>query len=665
MTTTVRRTTITLPVALPGPDNPLPPLGDAAGHAVTVAGAPPDMAFQLSYGRLASVLPCRTQDGYDRARRPRRVEAIQLANDRLTATVLPGWGGRLYSLVHRDHGELLYRNPVLQPANFGLTGAWFSGGVEWNSGSTGHTTLTCRPVFAGEAEGPDGTPMLRVWEWERTRDLPYQVDFWLPRGSDFLYVGVRMRNPHGHEVPAYWWSNIAVPETGRTRVLAPAATAWHFGYTERLEQVPFPAWDGLDRSYPARAGHAADYFFELGDRRPWIAALDGSGAGLVQTSTGLLRGRKLFLWGRGRGGRRWQEWLTEPGTGGYLEIQAGLARTQLEHVPLPGGGTFSWLEAYGPLRADPEAVHGPDWAAAVRAAEAELAARLPAAEVTAAWHKWRPQADQEPTRILAEGSGWGALETLRTGVRTPGTPFPESALGPSQSPWQTLLTTGAFPEPPRTDVAADPGHSLVSGPWRRLLEQAPETWVTAYHLGVAAWHARDREEAVRAWRRSAELRPNPWATRCLAHATPDPDDRATLHLTALHQAHPAPKAPDADARPPAPESVDADARPPVPEVAVLRRALAVEAAVALLDAGRHAECLAVLDTLPPTGRIVLLRARALLAAGDRDGARALFDAGFDVDDLREGEPALHDTWSRLTTGPLPERYDFRMHPDDL
>ncbi|MFF4193263.1 DUF5107 domain-containing protein [Nonomuraea sp. NPDC001831] len=634
MTTTVRRTTITLPVAPPGPDNPLPPLRDAPGPAPTVAGAPPDMAFQLSYGRLVSVLPCRVQDGYDRARRPRRVEAIQLANDRLTATVLPGWGGRLYSLVHRDHGELLHRNPVLQPANFGLTGAWFSGGVEWNSGSTGHTTLTCRPVFAGEAEGPDGTPMLRVWEWERTRDLPYQVDFWLPRGSDFLYVGVRMRNPHAHEVPAYWWSNIAVPETGGTRVLAPAGTAWHFGYAGRLEQVPIPVWDGLDRSYPARAEHAADYFFELGDRRPWIAALDGSGAGLVHTSTRSLRGRKLFLWGRGPGGRRWQDWLTEPGAGGYLEIQAGLARTQLEHVPLPGGGEFSWLEAYGPLRADPAAVHGADWTAAVRAAEEELAARLPAAEVSAAWRKWRPHADQEPVRILAEGSGWGALEVTRAGVTTPGTPFPGSTLGPDQSPWLSLLTTGAFPRP-GPSPGADPGHSLVSGPWRRLLERAPETWVTAYHLGVAAWHAEDREGAVRAWRRSAELRPNPWATRCLAHTTANPDERATLYLTALHQT-----------------------------TGLVRERLAAEAAVALLEAGRAAECLAVLDTLPPTGRAVLLRARALLAVGDRDGARALFDAGFDVEDLREGEAVLHDTWARLTTDPLPARYDFRMHPDD-
>ncbi len=60
---------------------------------------------------------------------------------------------------------------------------------------------------------PDGGEMLRLWEWERLRDLPFQVDLWLPDGSDFLYAGVRVRNPHERPVPAYWWSNIAVPRT--------------------------------------------------------------------------------------------------------------------------------------------------------------------------------------------------------------------------------------------------------------------------------------------------------------------------------------------------------------------------------------------------------------------------------------------------------------------
>ena len=150
---------------------------------------------------------------------------LVLQNERVRATVLPTYAGRLWSLEH-DGRELLYRNPVIQPANLALRNAWLAGGVEWNLGSTGHWTGTCEPLHAAMVDGPDGSPVLRLWEWERTRNLVLQLDFWLPPDSELLYIGVRIRNPHDHDVPAYWWSNIAVPQTPQTGILAPADQAW-------------------------------------------------------------------------------------------------------------------------------------------------------------------------------------------------------------------------------------------------------------------------------------------------------------------------------------------------------------------------------------------------------------------------------------------------------
>ncbi|MCT9076667.1 DUF5107 domain-containing protein, partial [Streptomyces fulvoviolaceus] len=429
--TTIRRDVLTLPAAQLGSDNPLPPLRPLHEvHGIDDRDdLPRDMARQVVYGPLRSLLPARVRDGYGREREPREIDTLVIENDRLRATVFPGLGGRVASLVHKPTGrELLYRNPMLQPANFALNGAWFSGGIEWNIGATGHTTLSCAPLHAARVPAPDGGEMLRLWEWERLRDLPFQVDLWLPEGSDFLYVGVRVRNPHERPVPAYWWSNIAVPE--KRRVLAPADDAWHFGYERRLRRVPVP-------SDPLNSPYAADYFYDLPDaQRRWIAALDEHGHGLVQTSTDVLRGRKLFLWGTGGGGRRWQEWLTEPGagTGGYCEIQAGLARTQLEHVRLDAESEVTWLEAYGPLDAPPVPAE----------AETRLEAVLPRSAVDEAYAAWKPYADTEPGEILAVGSGWGALEVLRADLKLPGTPFDESTLGEAQAPWLELLRAGSF-----------------------------------------------------------------------------------------------------------------------------------------------------------------------------------------------------------------------------
>ncbi|MEU1305622.1 DUF5107 domain-containing protein [Streptomyces shenzhenensis] len=646
--TTIRREVLTLPAAELGRDNPLPPLRPLdETHRVEDRDRdemPRDMARQIGYAPLRSLLPVRVRDGYDRARAPRAVDALVIENDRLRATVLPGLGGRVASLVHLPTGrELLYRNPVFQPANFALNDAWYSGGIEWNIGATGHTALSCAPLHAARVAAPDGGEMLRLWEWERLRDLPFQVDLWLPDGSDFLYVGVRVRNPHERPAPVYWWSNIAVPE--ECRVLAPAEEAWHFGYERRLRRVPVPSYAGTDRTYPLGSPHAADYFYEIPDgHRRWIAALDADGHGLVQTSTDVLRGRKLFVWGTQPGGRRWQEWLTEPGTGGYCEIQAGLARTQLEHVRLEAASELSWLEAYGPLDGPPEG----EWAAVTGSAAQRLEAVLPRADVEAAHAAWKPYADTEPGEILATGSGWGALEVLRGEWQLPGTPFAESTLGEAQAPWRDLLRTGSLPEPRHV---RPPHETLVAAHWRDMLESAPAAPHTEYHLGVAQWHAGDRAQAVRSWERALPSASSRWPLlRCLAVA----DQESGHHERA------------ADRYAAAFEDLCHERRDDGPAWTAATAALGREALAALLAARRAAEARAVWERLRPEtrrrGRFRLLEAELLLAEGRPAQARAVFDEGFEVADLREGAETIGRLWYRLTDEPLPARYDFRMRP---
>ena len=326
----------------------------------------------------------------------------------------------MHSLHHKPTGrELLYRNPVFQPADFALNGAWFSGGIEWNIGATGHTTLSCAPLHAARVPAPDGGEMLRLWEWERLRDLPFQVDLWLPEGSDFLYVGVRIRNPHHRTVPVYWWSNIAVPEDARTRVLAPADEAWHFGY----ERDPAPRPGAASPTAPTAptrcaASFPADYFYEVPDgARRWIASLDGDGRGLVQTSTDLLRGRKLFLWGRGAAGGA--------GSSGSPSRAPAATRRSRRASPVRSSSTSRWTaEASSPgwrrtARWPP--TRRPCTAPTGRAARAEAAARLeaalPRADVDAAYAAWRPYADHRPEGVAGHG--------LRLG-RAGGGPRPDS-----------------------------------------------------------------------------------------------------------------------------------------------------------------------------------------------------------------------------------------------
>jgi hypothetical protein len=659
----LRLETLSMPTAEVGPVNPLPPLFSTADlHTVVDPGeADAEMRHNVGYGRVRSVLPYLVQDGYGRDRRPAEHKVAVLENDLLRATFLLDLGGRLWSLVHKPTGrELLYRNPVLQPANLALRNAWFAGGVEWNIGTIGHSPTTCEPLHAARVLQPDGTPVLRMYEFERLREVVFQVDAWLPDGSPVLLVHVRIVNPNDVETPMYWWSNVAVPQADDVRVIAPADEAWQFAYDSPLRRVPIPVLDGQDRTYTARASEAADYFFAIADdQRRWIAALDGRGTGLVQTSTDRLRGRKLFLWGRSPGGDHWQEWLAQPGEE-YLEIQAGLARTQLEHLPMPPRASWSWVEAYGLLQSDADAVHGDDWPLARAAVSRDLEELIPEVQLDGALTAATAWAGAAPVEVLNRGSGWGALERRvreRDGddsMSLRGTPFGDETLGPEQGAWVELVRTGQMPSPP---AEQPPASYQASARWRPLLDPA-DGWFAALHLGVVLAHAGDLHGATDAWQRSLAAVPTAWAWRNLAVLA-----RADGDLALAARRYRAAVALRGGLAPLRRELVDV-----------------------LLAAGDGAQALAMIDAAPAgqrrLGRFRLAEIRAALMTDDLDRAGRILEDGVVLPDVREGEPALHEVWfdhqvalaaraerrpvdadleARVrATVPIPRDLDFRM-----
>lgn len=661
-----------MPAADLGPEDPLPPLrgeGDFL-DLEKIPGVPDEKLKSWVDGNPPNILPYTRQNRFTRQRHPRDFRIAVLENEFLCATFLLELGGRLWSLVHKPSGrELLQVNPVFQPANLALRNAWFSGGVEWNIGIYGHSPFTCSALFAARVERSDGTPILRLYEWERIRQVPFQIDAYLPDGSPVLFVRVRIVNPHDGEVPMYWWSNIAVPETPDTRVLAPAGSTYRFDY-RKFDVISVPKAEGIDVTYSSNRTRAGDLFFHIPDgHRPWISAPDGEGKGLVHVSTERLAGRKFFCWGMGLGGRHWQEFLSEPGHT-YIELQAGLARTQMEYLSMPAGAEWSWLEGYGLMEADPDVVHGTDWTQAWQSVEDMLERLIPRAALDAEFERGADFVDRPPVELLQRGSGWGALERLRREASgeapfcSEGLVFDAESLGEAQSPWLSLLHDGAFPAF-KPDV--EPHGLMVRAEWRALLEDAVSAgrganWLAWLHLGVMRYYARDRDGARRAWEMSLEEADTPWAARNLAVLAWEDgrfDEAVELYVAACRL------------------------RPSL-------LPLAVECGRTLIDVGRPRDWLGLLAELPPSvrtvGRIGLLEAQAALAIGDFESVQRIFSEKPVVDDMREGEKSLSHLWfdfheQRLSVTenipiddalrarvrrefPVPKQFDFRMTSDE-
>lgn len=623
-----------MPAARLGPSSPLVPFRVDTANLVTRdnidAGVPEEDTRNIGYGYVDGCLPYQVQDDYDRTRRPRSFTAAVLENDVLKATFLPELGGRLWSLFHKpDARELLFVNPVFQPCNMAIRDAWFSGGVEWNFCWIGHTPLTCSPLFAGRAALDDGTPVLRLWEWERVRQMPYQIDAWLPDGSPVLRVRVRLTNRDDRTVPVYWWSNIAVTERPDTRVLAPAGSTYNFDYrTGKMAKTPFPHRRGRDTSYPVNAPRSGDFFFRMPQGQyPWVASVGGDGKGFFHSSTSRLMGRKLWVFGMSRGGRRWQDFLNTPGHA-YIEIQGGLTRTQSECLPMPPGGQWEWLEAYGPVAAEAKTVHGSDWPAAQKAVGDQVETMIPFARLEAELPRTQAMAERAPAEVLHRGSGWGALERRRR-ERAGQEPFADGSvvfddetLTDEQAPWLELLNGGRLPQtPPEQPPAA----YMIQPEWRELLEQAVESgksdhWLAWLHLGIMYLAEKRFDDARRAWETSLSRRPSAWAYRhlaALATVLEDHNEAARLYPLA------AKSAPD-----------------------YLR--LVVECGRALINSGQPQKWLDLLETLDPAtrrvGRIRLLEARAALAVDDLERTGRLLQEDMVITDIREGDGGPAHLW---------------------
>lgn len=311
----------------------------------------------VGYGRRETCYPYREQNLYtDVSQQDVRIAVLE--NDCLYAEFLCDYGARLWKLKNKRTGEdLVYANDVIRFRNLSLRNSWFSGGVEWNIGVIGHTAYTCSSLYCARVTGDNGEEVLRFYEFERVREVYYQIDFWL--SEDKLMVKVRIENPNTKVVPMYWWSNIATPEFKGGRLIVDACEAFSNVEGTGIRKTTIPVVeDGTDVSFYENIKHTIDYFFDVKPRsNKFIANVNSEGKGLLQISSSRLQGRKLFTWGHLKGSRHWQDILTD-NAGDYIEIQAGLGKTQYECIPMPPKTSWSWVEVYTGVEVPSEMVRG-------------------------------------------------------------------------------------------------------------------------------------------------------------------------------------------------------------------------------------------------------------------------------------------------------------------
>ncbi len=628
-----------------------------------------DDGLWYNYGGVPSYHPYREQNQYDRLLEEQDMLWAVLENEHLRATFAPERGGKLWSLFDKDAGrELLFANPVDRPGNLAIRNAWTSGGVEWNCGFLGHHPHTCDTMFTAQLKDENGEPVLRMYEYERVRNMSYQIDFSLPTGSKVLICRMRIVNGNSTVTPIYWWSNMAVPEVEGGRVVIPAhATYTNINSTIIKVKIPVPDYSNIkvkmpdtagafDVTYPQNTPVSIDYFWTLDKTdRPFTCQLDAKGYGMFQASTNRLKGRKLFVWGQGPGGSRWQEFLSGNGNPGrYVEIQAGLACSQYESLPMPANTAWEWVEIYGAMQADPTKVHG-DWDGAIAEVSRRIDQFMTAEQLEAQLKKTHALALTPATEQITLGSGWGRMENERraaAGIAPLSGHLNWGELGEEQAPWVELLTKGTLTP---GDKKKAPVSWMAQPEWVKMLEKAAAenpNWEIYCQLAGAALTQADTEKARELFSRSNNMTVNVWAIYGLSccEAMDGNTAKAADYAMLAHAYQPK------------------------------HIGLALHAVAKLVAAEKWERLIELEKELTPEAR-ALVRVKAYTAVacvktGDLDRAEALLweNGGLEIPDLQEGEISITGLWYDLEEAKAkrdgkpfdrekvspPHIFDFRM-----
>lgn len=597
------------------------------------------------YGTYPNSYPYKQYNRYCRTLYKKERKVAILENDFLLATFLPELGGRLWQLIDKKTGQnLLYTNDVIRYSNLAVRNAWFSGGVEWNLGVIGHTPLTTEPLFTAKLTDEQGCPILRMYEYERIRGVEYQMDFWLGQDDTSLNCRMRIVNSSKDVIPMYWWSNMAVPEHENGRIAVPASKA----YTSTgglVQKVDVPMVDGVDISHYDQIPKQVDYFFELQKNAPkYIANLDEHGYGLLHQSTDRLQSRKLFSWGNNDASLRWQEFLTQD-AGRYLEIQAGLGKTQYGCIPMAPHTAWEWLEQYGPVQLEEGDVN-----LSMEELSQKITSLIFANQKTSSMehtlHNTKKMAKM-PAQLVYEGSGFGALKNEERTLA--GMPGLSAHLDFGSCPKQQelladFLKTGILyqPDPKNAPEIFPYGDLYLNRLTETIGKENKENWYAHYLLGLLYYTKGIYSHALCCLKESLNCQETSWANHAMAAlyvVTHQTEEALAAIMTGL--------------------SMRSD------DLSYVKEGFKI----ALLCGG-ETQLLSLYEQLPASiqedSRIQFFRILCLYRTGHVNQAYDLLckDGGLVVDDIREGEDSIGQLWIQMyqdlfkTEGDIPHQFNF-------
>lgn len=309
---------------------------------------PPEVnpTFEWSSGR-SDVYPYPYQEILTSEKVNKTYRACWLENEFIKVLVLPEIGGRLHGAKDKTNDyHFFYWQPTIKPGLVGMTGAWISGGIEWNF-PHGHRPTCFSPVQYRLLENPDGSKTVWVGETEWVLRMRWIVGLTVYPGKSVIEAKVRLLNPTSLRHSFQMWATTATNANVNYEAVFPTRLMTGHG---KKEYWHWPVDHGVKISWWKNVPNATSYFaVETGD---FFGAWDyGKRAGTIITGNRhIVVGKKFRTWGTAPVGRMWETKLTD-GEGPYLEPQAGAySDNQPDYHWIEPGDVKSYSHFFYPVK---------------------------------------------------------------------------------------------------------------------------------------------------------------------------------------------------------------------------------------------------------------------------------------------------------------------------
>ncbi len=245
---------------------------------------------------------------------------VFLENEYIQLLILPEIGGRLHGAVDKTNDYVwLYWQRTIKPGLVGMTGAWISGGIEWNF-PDGHRPSGFMPVDHRIVENDDGSATVWVGETEPIYRMRWLIGMTVFPGKSYVRCDYIFVNSTNGKHPFQFWATSATHANEWSQAQYPGDIVTGHG---KHRFWNWPIHDGVDLTWWKNSPNASSYF-AYDNPNDWFGTYDhrAEGGMIHVANHHVMPGKKLWTWGSGPSGRIWEDILTEGG-GPYFEPQAG------------------------------------------------------------------------------------------------------------------------------------------------------------------------------------------------------------------------------------------------------------------------------------------------------------------------------------------------------